>query len=69
MVKKVTLILSLISICALWRGAAILPDVAAQKPPGASQPGRTSARGTNKQINYSKFQHSAHAGMVGGVLR
>jgi len=69
MVKKVTLILSLISICALWRGAAILPDVAAQKPPGASQPGRTSARGTNKQINYSKFQHSSHAGMVGGVLR
>jgi hypothetical protein len=69
MVKKVTLILSLISICALWRGAAILPDVAAQKPPGASQPGRTSARGTNKQINYSKFQHLSHAGMVGGVLR
>ncbi len=69
MFKKVTLILSLISICALWRGASMLPDAAAQKAPGASRPGRTSAKGTNKQINYSKFQHSSHAGMVGGVLR
>src|SRR5262245_53352676 len=69
MFKKVTLILSLISICALWRGASMLPDAAAQKPPGASQPGRTSAKGTNKQINYSKFQHSSHAGKVGGVLK
>src|SRR5215510_2591661 len=69
MFKKVTFVLSIITICALWRGASMLPDAAAQKPPGASQPGRTSARGTNKQINYSKFQHSSHAGMVGGVLR
>jgi hypothetical protein len=69
MVKKVTLILSLISICALWRGASMLPGAAAQKPPGSSRPGRTSARGTNKQINYAKFQHSSHAGRVGGVLR
>jgi hypothetical protein len=69
MVKKVTLILSLITVFALWRGSWILPDVAAQKPPGASRPGRTSARGTSKMINYSKFQHSSHAGMVGGVLR
>ena len=69
MVKKVTLILSLICIFALWRGGSILPEAAAQKPPGASKPGRTSARGTSKMINYSKFQHSSHAGMVGGVLR
>jgi hypothetical protein len=69
MVKKVTLILSLISICALWRGSWVLPDAAAQKAPGASRPGRTSARGTSKQINYSKFLHSSHAGKVGGVLR
>ena len=69
MFKKVTLIISLISICALWRGASILPDAAAQKLPGASRPGRRSARGTNKKINYSKFQHSSHAGTVGGVLR
>src|SRR5262245_10869352 len=69
MFKKVTLILSLISIFVLWRGASMLPDAAAQKPPGASQPGRTSAKGTNKLINYSKFQHSSHAGMVGGVLK
>src|SRR5215468_11354722 len=73
MVKKVTLILSMISVCALWRGALMLPDAAAQKMPGAQMPGsgqarRTSARGT-KQINYSKFQHSSHAGMVGGVLK
>src|SRR5215510_5635311 len=69
MFKKVTFVLSIITICALWRGASMLPDAAAQKPPGASQPGRTSARGTNKQINYSKFQHSSHAGKVGGVLK
>src|SRR5215471_19086210 len=69
MFKKVTLILSLISICALWRGASMLPDAAAQQAPGSSRPGRTSAKGTNKQINYSKFQHSSHAGMVGGVLK
>src|SRR5215475_8651250 len=69
MFKKVTLILSLISIFVLWRGVSMLPDAAAQKPPGASQPGRTSAKGTNKLINYSKFQHSSHAGMVGGVLK
>src|SRR5262245_1959096 len=69
MFKKVTLILSLISIFALWRGSLMLPDAAAQKAPGASRPGRTSAKGTNKQINYSKFQHSSHAGKVGGVLR
>src|SRR5882672_3538707 len=73
MVKKVTLILSLISICALWRGASMLPDAAAQKMPGSQMPGsgqarRGSARGT-KQIDYSKFQHSSHAGKVGGVLR
>ena len=36
--------------------------------PGAGQPRREKARGT-KQINYSKFQHSSHAGLVGGVLR
>src|SRR4030095_10218227 len=69
MFKKATLILSLISICALLRGASMLPSATAQKPPGASRPGRTSARGTNKKINYSKFQHSSHAGMIGGVLR
>jgi len=73
MVKKVTLILSLISVCALWRGASMLPEAAAQKMPGAQMPGsgqprRDKARGT-KQINYSKFQHSSHAGMVGGVLK
>ncbi len=68
MVKKVILILSLISICALWRGGSVLPDVAAQKMPGSGQPKRTGAKGT-KQIDYSKFQHSSHAGMVGGVLR
>jgi len=69
MFKKVTLVLSLISIFALWRGSSMLPNASAQKPPGAGNPGRTSARGTNKQINYSKFQHSSHAGVVGGVLR
>src|SRR5262245_34459102 len=69
MFKKVTLILSLISICALWRASSMLPDAAAQQAPGSSRPGRTSAKGTNKQINYSKFQHSSHAGMVGGVLK
>jgi decaheme cytochrome c component MtrC/MtrF-like protein/class III cytochrome C family protein len=73
MVKKVTLILSLISVCALWRVPSILPGAAAQKMPGAQMPGsgqprRDKARGT-KQINYSKFQHSSHAGLVGGVLR
>src|SRR5215475_2377205 len=73
MVKKVTLILSLISVCALWRGASVLPNAAAQKMPGAQMPGtgqprRTGARGT-KQIDYSKFKHSSHAGMVGGVLK
>lgn len=73
MVKKVTLILSLISICALWRGPSILPEAAAQKMPGAqmpgaSQPRREKARGT-KQINYTKFLHSSHAGMVGGVSK
>ena len=69
MVKKVTLILSLISICAIWRGSWVLPDAAAQKAPGSTRPGRTSARGTSKTINYSKFLHSSHAGVVGGVLR
>ncbi|MBO0859937.1 MAG: hypothetical protein J2P21_16020 [Chloracidobacterium sp.] len=73
MVKKVTLILSLISVCALLRGASILPNAAAQNMPGAQMPGtgqprRTGARGT-KQIDYSKFNHSSHAGMVGGVLK
>src|SRR5215471_10132686 len=73
MVKKVTLILSLISVCALLRGASILPNAAAQNMPGAQMPGtgqprRSSARGT-KQIDYSKFNHSSHAGMVGGVLK
>lgn len=68
MLKKVTLILSLISVCALWRGASMLPDGAAQKMPGTGQARRSSARGT-KQIDYSKFQHSSHAGVVGGVLR
>jgi len=69
MVKKVTLILSLISICAFWRGSSMFPDAAAQQAPGSTRPGRTSARGTSKKINYSKFLHSSHAGMVGGVLR
>ncbi len=68
MVKKVVVILSLISICALWHGVSIIPDAAAQKMPGSGQPKRTSARGT-KQIDYSKFLHSSHAGVVGGVLR
>jgi hypothetical protein len=73
MVKKVTLILSLISVCALWRMPSILPDAAAQKMPGAQMPGsgaprRGKGRGT-KQINYSKFQHSSHAGFVGGVSK
>jgi hypothetical protein len=68
MVKKVTLILSLIAICALWHGVSVLPDAAAQNMPGKGQPRRTSARGT-KQIDYSKFLHSSHAGVVGGVLR
>jgi decaheme cytochrome c component MtrC/MtrF-like protein len=73
MVKKVTLILSLISICALWRGPMMLPDAAAQKMPGAqmpgaSQPRRGKGRGT-KQIDYTKFQHSSHAGLVGGVSK
>jgi decaheme cytochrome c component MtrC/MtrF-like protein/class III cytochrome C family protein len=69
MVKKVTLILSLISICAVWRGSWVLPDAAAQQAPGSTRPGRTSAKGTSKKINYSKFLHSSHAGVVGGVLR
>jgi len=47
----------------------MLPDAAAQNPPGARRPGRKSARGANKKINYSKFQHSSHAGTVGGALR
>ena len=73
MVKKVTLIVSLISICALWRGPSMLPEAAAQKMPGtqmpgAGQPRREKTRGA-KQIDYSKFKHSSHAGMVGGVLR
>jgi len=68
MVKKVVVILSLIIIYALWRGYSLVPDAAAQKMPGAGQTKRTSARGT-KQIDYSKFQHSSHAGMVGGVLK
>jgi hypothetical protein len=73
MVKKVTLILSLISIFALWRMPSILPEAGAQKKPGIRMPGsgqprREKARGT-KQIDYAKFQHSSHAGMVGGVLR
>jgi len=68
MVKKVIITLSLVIVYALWRGVSLAPNAAAQKPPGASQPGRTSARGT-KQIDYSKFQHSSHAGMVGGVLK
>jgi hypothetical protein len=62
MVKKVVVILTVIFVFALWRG------VTAQKPPGASQPGRVAARGT-KQIDYSKFQHSTHAGLVGGALK
>src|SRR5262245_33955254 len=68
MVKKIVFILSLIFIYVLWRGVSLLPDAAAQKMPGTGQPRRTSARGT-KQIDYSKFQHSSHAGTVGGVLR
>jgi hypothetical protein len=75
MIKKVTLILSLITACALWRGSSIsmLPDAAAQQMPGAQMPGagqakRSSGRGT-KQIDYTKFKHSSHAGMVGGVLK
>jgi Outer membrane cytochrome MtrC/MtrF-like, domains II/IV len=59
MVKKVVVILSLIIICALWRGVSTLPDAAAQKMPGSG----------TKQIDYSKFQHSSHAGLVGGVLK
>jgi hypothetical protein len=73
MFKKVTLILSLISICALWRGASVLPEASAQKMPGAQMPGsgmprRGKGRGT-KQISYTKFQHSSHAGFVGGVSK
>ncbi|MGH9753687.1 MAG: cytochrome c3 family protein [Blastocatellia bacterium] len=68
MVKKVTLILSLIAICVLWRSGPVLPDAAAQKMPGSGQARRRSARGT-KQIDYSKFLHSSHAGVVGGVLK
>jgi hypothetical protein len=62
MVKKVVVILIVFFSFAFWRG------VIAQKPPGASQPGRTAARGT-KPIDYSKFKHSTHAGMVGGALK
>src|SRR5262245_3915940 len=62
MIKKVVVILTLIFVFALWR------SVIAQKPPGASQPGRVAARGA-KQIDYSKFKHSTHAGMVGGALK
>jgi Class III cytochrome C family len=69
MVKKVIVVISLITFCVLCRGISLLPEASAQKPPGASVPGRTTARGTKKQIDYSKFQHSSHAGMVGGVLR
>lgn len=74
MVKKVTLILTLISVCAIWRGGSIsiLREAAAQNMPGAQMPGssqtRSSGRGT-KLIDYSKFNHSSHAGMVGGVLK
>ncbi len=68
MVKKFIVILSIGAICALWRGASMLPDAAAQKMPGSGQTRRKSARGA-KRIDYSKFQHSSHAGTVGGVLR
>src|SRR5499426_163549 len=69
MVKKVIVIISLITFSVLCRGVSFLPEASAQKPPGASVPGRTTAKGTKKQIDYSKFQHSSHAGTVGGVLR
>src|SRR5215468_5157195 len=52
MVKKVIIILSLISVCALWRGGALLPDASAQR------------RQPVKQPKYSKLQHSSHAGKV-----
>src|SRR5262245_25504455 len=68
MVKKVTLILSLMSMCALWRGGTVLPDAAAQNMPGSGQTRSTKGRGT-KQIDYSKFLHSSHAGVVGGVSK
>jgi len=68
MIKKIIVILSLIFICAHWQGISLLPNAVAQKPPGAAKPGRASARGT-KQIDYSKFQHSTHAGLVGGALK
>ena len=64
---KVTLILP-DQRCAVWRGSSMFPDAAAQQAPGLLALGAR-AQGTSKKINYSKFLHSSHAGVVGGVLR
>lgn len=56
MVKKLVVILSLIVICAFWRGADLLPDASAQK----SRAGAPS--------KYSKFKHSSHTGKVKSLL-
>ncbi|MGE0129135.1 MAG: cytochrome c3 family protein [Blastocatellales bacterium] len=56
MVKKIAVILSLIFVCALWRGADLLPDASAQR------------RRAGAPSKYSRFQHSSHAGKVKSLL-
>ncbi len=52
MVKKVVVILSIISFCALMRSESLFPDANAQRRRSATP------------SKYSKFQHSSHVGKV-----